>query len=453
MELRQLRATGQPAPKQGLLGTGLLGTPGQTTALKKKKPAVLPAGLPLLRTGPGPGAQPSSGKAIRRPLPPFAHSRSTSKVAKHNSFFLVNGALSMSDGAGHDQLKTTECEVDFCDIQPVTAHKEEEEETKEAEDEEGDIFSCEYDPHKALSDLNIRNGSLLEALSRVNYGSKDYWDKRYDDSDEAFEWLLGYDDLRDILGAHIDRDARILVVGCGNSDLPPRMERDGFTKQVCVDNSDVVIAQMKERFPSIEWQVMDAMDMSFENASFDVILDKGCIDGIMCTADSGHNCQRLVHEYHRVLRTEGICLTISLTPPEKLLPIFTHEDRLSWLTASMLIANPNYCEVKTPHSARRFTTVLTKKVTFPTTLNQAMFQESYSDLIESIDPNSYRLPTQPQGARARHVTRINTLRSVSTLETILPCWCRAGGCCCFFCGLCGCRRRRVMKPYHAPVMP
>jgi ubiquinone/menaquinone biosynthesis C-methylase UbiE len=225
------------------------------------------------------------------------------------------------------------------------------------------------------------------------------------------------------------------------------MEREGYTKQVCVDNSDVVIAQMNERFPSIEWVVMDAMEMTFEGGSFDVVLDKGCIDGLMCTANRMHNCHRLVHEYHRLLRTEGICITISLTPSDKLLPMFTHNERLLWLTASMEIANPNYCEVKTPHSARRFTALLTKKVTFPTTLNQAIFQETFSDLIETIDPNSYRLPSQPQGPRSQHVSRINTIRSMSTMESILPCWCRAGGCCCFFCGC----RQGVTKPYHAPV--
>ena len=45
------------------------------------------------------------------------------------------------------------------------------------------------------------------------------------------------------------RDERMLVIGCGNSELSEKMCHDGFKEVDSVDTSESVIAQMSARTP------------------------------------------------------------------------------------------------------------------------------------------------------------------------------------------------------------
>lgn len=48
------------------------------------------------------------------------------------------------------------------------------------------------------------------------------------------------------------RDKKILVVGCGNSELSEKMCMDGFRDVLSVDTSESAIAQMAERMPEFK---------------------------------------------------------------------------------------------------------------------------------------------------------------------------------------------------------
>ena len=81
-----------------------------------------------------------------------------------------------------------------------------------------------------------------------DYGSKSYWDSRYDElfqrqstestQSSLYEWYVGYEEIREILlteikgspeaELHVDRNISMLIAGCGNSSLCEDLSRDGI---------------------------------------------------------------------------------------------------------------------------------------------------------------------------------------------------------------------------------
>jgi 2-polyprenyl-3-methyl-5-hydroxy-6-metoxy-1,4-benzoquinol methylase len=53
------------------------------------------------------------------------------------------------------------------------------------------------------------------------------------------------------------------MVGCGNSKLSDQMYQNGYKNIVNIDISPTVINQMKEKFPYMTWEVMDATKMTY----------------------------------------------------------------------------------------------------------------------------------------------------------------------------------------------
>ncbi len=56
----------------------------------------------------------------------------------------------------------------------------------------------------------------------------------------------------------------------------------GFQNITNIDLSNVVVDQMKEKYPMMEWQIMDALDMTYPSGSVDNVIDKSLIDTILC---------------------------------------------------------------------------------------------------------------------------------------------------------------------------
>ena len=46
---------------------------------------------------------------------------------------------------------------------------------------------------------------------------------------------------------------KVLMVGCGNSELSQEMYSAGYTNILNIDISEVVIDQMKQQYPHMEW--------------------------------------------------------------------------------------------------------------------------------------------------------------------------------------------------------
>lgn len=51
----------------------------------------------------------------------------------------------------------------------------------------------------------------------AEYAKAAYWDDRYTQDPETFEWFQSYSGIAHILKQYINDKSRVLVVGCGNS--------------------------------------------------------------------------------------------------------------------------------------------------------------------------------------------------------------------------------------------
>ena len=122
---------------------------------------------------------------------------------------------------------------------------------------------------------------------------------------------------------------RILVLGCGNAEFSEDLYDAGYHNVINIDISSVVIGQMNERNkdkrPQMVFQVGDVTNMpEFEDASFDLAIDKSTIDALLCGDNSFIMVAKMMKEAQRVLKTDGIYFAISYGKPESRSFHFSH---------------------------------------------------------------------------------------------------------------------------------
>jgi ubiquinone/menaquinone biosynthesis C-methylase UbiE len=123
----------------------------------------------------------------------------------------------------------------------------------------------------------------------------------------------------------------LLDVGCGNSGLGAALWSRGWTRQTHIDVSEVVIARMKALYRDVAgqcgaWIAMDATQMRFEDASFDMVLEKGTLDALDCTPEEQKVCHAIVRECSRVLRPGGVLLVVTHGDPRRRLPLLQQKE-------------------------------------------------------------------------------------------------------------------------------
>ena len=99
-----------------------------------------------------------------------------------------------------------------------------------------------------------------------------YWDTRFE-GEEQFEWLQVWEaygpSLLEVLKRAItkEREPRVLVIGCGNSDLGAQLYKEGWTDITNVDFSAGVISKMQVKYqtlcPSMQWHVGDCRSLEY----------------------------------------------------------------------------------------------------------------------------------------------------------------------------------------------
>lgn len=159
------------------------------------------------------------------------------------------------------------------------------------------------------------------------YNSLAYWEERFS-HELAYDWLLSYDQVAHRLSKYLTQTSRILVVGCGNAPFSIDLYDAGYKNIVNVDYSPTVIHKMLRQYgnsrPEMEWLVMDMTQLTFEDASFDIVIDKSVFDAML--ADEGdvwNPNQQSIEKAHeacrsisRVLRPDGgIFFQVSLAQP------------------------------------------------------------------------------------------------------------------------------------------
>jgi ubiquinone/menaquinone biosynthesis C-methylase UbiE len=94
-----------------------------------------------------------------------------------------------------------------------------------------------------------------------------------------------------------------------------------YTSIANIDFSETVIKQMQERHAektTLAWEVMDVSEkLNYPDESFDVCIDKGCLDSILCGDSSTVKVNDSIYHVLRVLKKNGTFMLISHWPPEK----------------------------------------------------------------------------------------------------------------------------------------
>jgi ubiquinone/menaquinone biosynthesis C-methylase UbiE len=187
----------------------------------------------------------------------------------------------------------------------------------------------------------------VEPICNDSYGRIGYWDDRYTDLSKPYDWLFQYSDV----SSYFERLCRCsdpasaeslsaLQIGCGNAPFSADLHAAGlFGRLVNTDTSAVAIEQMAEMHPLMEWAVADATHLEYKDKSFDAVIDKGCIDSVLCSENETEAVQRVLQEALRVLRPTGNFIIMSLHKPNALLPYLLCEPSQHFVVAWMNVTN------------------------------------------------------------------------------------------------------------------
>ena len=225
--------------------------------------------------------------------------------------------------------------------------------------------------HKDVPAGGVLRRAPQHRLSLLGRG-KEAWETRFE-YETVYDWYGGWDDgngeLKDIVLKHVpDKlNSRILIVGTGTSTFPMRMCEAGYQHVHGTDYVDAVVEKMSRQTQERRaaaladpkdgaggganggasggasggaanggasahptWEVMDATDMTCKDASYDVVLDKGCLDAMLIppgstgktttgsawidTLDESTMAMQEMTEVARVLKPGGILLLFSFHP-------------------------------------------------------------------------------------------------------------------------------------------
>ncbi|PVD22484.1 hypothetical protein C0Q70_18298 [Pomacea canaliculata] len=121
--------------------------------------------------------------------------------------------------------------------------------------------------------------------SHTEFSSSEYWNSFFRKrGQKAFEWYGEFTELCGIFHKYIKLSDRVLMVGCGNSRLSEEMYDVGYHSIANIDISDIVIKQMREKNAKqrleMTFEKMDVTQMTYNDSSFSVALDKGTLDAL-----------------------------------------------------------------------------------------------------------------------------------------------------------------------------
>lgn len=209
-------------------------------------------------------------------------------------------------------------------------------------DDENSFLMIENDPKN-----RITMESILERLTRClvgnDYGDAEYWDQRYNESPEEYEWFMSWKYVFPAIQQYIKPNSIALNEGCGNSPMPLEMLQNGFSEVYNIDISSVLIEQMKFKYKNnsnLKWYTMDCTELTFDDNYFDYVVDKGTIDALYCSSDSLQLISKTVKEVERVLKFGGFYFIISFGDLKSRSFIIQFKSENLFFYKSLQIKNP-----------------------------------------------------------------------------------------------------------------
>jgi SAM-dependent methyltransferase len=175
--------------------------------------------------------------------------------------------------------------------------------------------------------------SDLSRHSAPDYGSADYWNTRYKADSEPFDWYQPWENVKSFALPLLTERKCALNIGCGTSRMTSLLLEDGFEEVVGFDISSVVIEKSKKAYAKerrIKWICGDVLSMTaIESDKFDVVLDKGTLDSLICGGCSQKKVGQMMSEVSRVLKPGGVFMDISYGLPDAREHYFFGE-KLNW---------------------------------------------------------------------------------------------------------------------------
>ncbi|XP_952873.1 uncharacterized protein TA07190 [Theileria annulata] len=171
----------------------------------------------------------------------------------------------------------------------------------------------------------------------IQYFDSNYWNAYYDGDDEHIEWYDSWVDISKNIPLEIKVDSRVLHIGCGSSSLGIDLFNSGVESVINADFSEVCINLMKKKYPHLTCKLLksyscldillDALDIDtkFSENFFDFIIDKGCLDSILCHENYQEKVQKLLENFYTCLKVEGYLIVISGGNPEERLIYFNND--------------------------------------------------------------------------------------------------------------------------------
>merc|ERR1711865_555560 len=190
--------------------------------------------------------------------------------------------------------------------------------------------------------------------SMAQYGQVAYWDERYKNDKEVFDWYQRYEGIKNIITRYVEPDSRVLMVGCGNSRLSEEMYEDNISNITNIDISETCIVDMKKRCVAMEnmrWHTQGVLTLPFNEGAFEAVIDKGTMDSILCGEGSTKNVAVMCKHISRVLKPGGTYIVVSYGQPDYRLNYFDKPEYNWNLLPVQHIAKPCVSAVADPDPA------------------------------------------------------------------------------------------------------
>lgn len=107
-----------------------------------------------------------------------------------------------------------------------------------------------------------------------------------------------------------------------------------------------MVEKYKDR-EGMTWQQMSVCTLEFPDESFDVVMDKGTLDSILCGEASTSNVAKMCQEVARVLKPTGVYFIVSYGVPDNRLSYLENED-YGWTVTVHTVQKPTVSAVQTP---------------------------------------------------------------------------------------------------------
>ena len=187
----------------------------------------------------------------------------------------------------------------------------------------------------------------VRTLQGQRYDDANYWDSRYLDASRSatFDWHCDLSHLREHLKPHLRKGIRrILIIGCGNSQLPAHLWDAGFHSITALDICAITVRRMVSKFksarPGLDFLCLDARAMSRLHAeTFDLVIDKACMDAMFCSDGHFVDVSAMLHEVNRVLVPSGRFVSLSHGSPLARIPLLQSK-HLPWRVAHTRVPVP-----------------------------------------------------------------------------------------------------------------